>query len=133
MILGHESSTKMKKNIGLIFTITFSLFAILQYNDPDPWVWIIIYGIVAVLCLLQWLDKLYYKTLLVAAIAFAAATLSYAPEIYGWVMDGFPSITTEMHAESMYIELVRESLGLALSSIALFYLFIVTKQAQSAI
>ncbi|MFN5375779.1 MAG: transmembrane 220 family protein, partial [Chitinophagaceae bacterium] len=33
-----------------IFSGVFILFALLQINDPDPYVWIPIYGVVALIC-----------------------------------------------------------------------------------
>jgi hypothetical protein len=35
---------------NLIWAAIFILFAALQYNDPDPWRWIPIYGLAALLC-----------------------------------------------------------------------------------
>jgi hypothetical protein len=35
---------------NLVFTGLFLLFAALQYNDPDPWRWIPIYALAALLC-----------------------------------------------------------------------------------
>lgn len=35
---------------NLVWAGIFILFAALQYNDPDPWRWIPIYGLAAFLC-----------------------------------------------------------------------------------
>ncbi len=113
----------MKKHIGLIFAILFFLFAGLQYNDPDPWSWIAIYGIVSLVSLLQWKNKITDNFLLLFALGFMAAALSYAPEIISWAEKGFPNIAGEMKTENPHIELVRETLGLAIASMALFYLY----------
>lgn len=113
----------MKKNIGLIFSILFFLFAAVQYNDPDPWVWIVIYGTVSILSFLHWKDKISGKLLLLFCVGFFAATLSYAPEIIAWAQKGFPNIAGEMKTENPHIELVRETLGLAISCVCLFILY----------
>lgn len=117
----------MKKNIGLIFSVLFFLFAALQYNDPDPWVWIVIYGIVSVLSFLQWKGRISEKILLLFCVGFFAATLSYAPEIFDWAQNGFPNIAGEMKTENPHIELVRETLGLAIACICLFALYRISR------
>ena len=117
----------MKKHMGLIFAITFFLFAALQYNDPDPWVWICVYGFVAIASLLQWMGKISDKILLLLTVGFFAATLSYGPEIITWAQKGFPNIAGEMKTESPHIELVRETLGLAIACASLFYLYRISR------
>ena len=117
----------MKKHIGLIFAILFFLFAALQYNDPDPWSWIAIYGVAAIASLLQGFGKISDKLLLLLAIGFSAATLSYAPEILSWAQNGFSNIAGEMKTEDPHIELVRETFGLAIASAALFYLYRISR------
>ena len=117
----------MKKHVGLIFAILFFLFAALQYNDPDPWSWIAIYGVVSIASLLQWLGKIKHKLLLLFAIGFLAVTLSYAPELLNWAQNGFSNIAGEMKAENPHIELVRETFGLAIASAALFYLYRISR------
>ena len=37
------------KKLNIIFAVVFALFAILQYNDPDPYLWIPIYGYAAII------------------------------------------------------------------------------------
>ena len=45
------------KVFNLIFCFIFIGFAALQYNDPDPYVWIPIYMYAAVLCWLAFRNK----------------------------------------------------------------------------
>lgn len=117
----------MKKHIGLIFSILFFLFAALQYNDPDPWLWIAIYGMVAVLSFLQWKGMVSSKILFLFCVGFLAATLSYTPELVDWAQKGFPNIAGEMKTDSPHIELVRETLGLAIAFVCLFFLYRLTR------
>lgn len=117
----------MNKHLGLIFAILFFLFAALQYNDPDPWIWIVIYGVVAMASFFQWIGKISDKVLLLLSVGFFAATLSYAPEIVRWAEKGFPNIAGEMKAEDPHIELVRETLGLAIACASLFYLYRISR------
>jgi len=77
--------------------------------------------------LLQWMGIVSDKVLLSFAVVFFAATLSYAPEIYSWAEKGFPNIAGEMKTENPHIELVRETFGLAIASLSLFYLYRISK------
>ncbi|MBT3544703.1 MAG: hypothetical protein HN488_05085 [Saprospiraceae bacterium] len=117
----------MKKHLGLIFAILFILFAAVQYNDPDPWIWIIIYGIVAIASFFQWIGKVSDKVLLLFSVVFFAATLSYVPDLMGWAEKGFPNIAGEMKTDNPHIELVRETLGLAIACASLFYLYRISR------
>ncbi len=42
---------------NLIWTILFILFAVLQLNDPDPWLWIPLYLLAAALCGLRYAGR----------------------------------------------------------------------------
>jgi len=117
----------MKKHLGLIFAILFILFAVVQHNDPDPWIWIVIYGVVAMASFFQWMKKISDKVLLLLSVGLFVATLSYVPEIVGWAENGFPNIAGEMKTENPHIELVRETLGLAIACVSLFYLYLTSR------
>ena len=47
------------KILNVFFCIVFIIFAALQYNDPDPYVWIPIYLYTAALCALAVKNKFY--------------------------------------------------------------------------
>ena len=49
------------KIFNLIFCVVFIFFAALQYNDPDPYIWIPIYMYSAILCWLAFRNKFYSK------------------------------------------------------------------------
>jgi hypothetical protein len=97
--------------------------AFVQWNDPDPMVWIFAYlGLV----LLAFLDlrqqgHIILTTMLLAV--YLIAFLIYLPDLITWINDGMPSITKSMKAENMYIELVRESGGLLICLSTTFVYF----------
>lgn len=108
----------MKKLIDLIVAILFILFGIVQWNDPDPWVWVLMYLCVATVPIMKIIEKRnqYYEYALLLVLTIGLVT--YIPSIYQWLQDGMPSITTEMKADTPYVEWVREALGLLISVIA---------------
>ena len=105
----------MKKLIDISVAIVFILFAVVHWNDPDPWIWIVMYLCVAAIPIMKLLRKrikyFEYGLLVILAIGLA----SYLPSIYQWLQDGMPSITSEMKADTPYVEWVREALGLLIS------------------
>lgn len=102
------------KILNIILAVIFFSFAIVQYNDPDPLVWMIIYGIVAVVCALAAFGK-YYVWLILAGMAVCAIELmNTVPGFMDWINRGMPNIAETMKAEKSYIEYAREFFGLVL-------------------
>ena len=116
---------------NIILTLLFALFALAQLNDPDPWPWVCWYGLVAVLAGLAAAGR-YFRWLILGALLFSLVVLGfYLPDFWQWIQDGMPTITGSMKAESMYIELVREFLGMLLSTLALLWLYSQRKKATT--
>ncbi len=101
-----------------VIAFLFVTFALVQYNDPDPLIWMLVYGAVAVLYVLAALHKLHRKVALGAFIATLGWALSYVPAFWDWIQMGAPSIVETMKAEKPYVELTREFLGLVLAAAA---------------
>lgn len=111
------------KILNIIFTIVFLLFAALQWNDPDPLIWIPIYLYAAVLTLLAARRK-YYPRLYLLGIGIY---LIYALYLF-FEQNGVLSWATEHDAENLvetmqaskpWIESTREFGGLLFVIIAL--------------
>lgn len=113
----------MKNVIPYIVAILFVAFAAVQINDPDPWLWVTIYMVVAVLAALVSGNIISPMVYLICSVVVLLYFISYIPDLISWARSGFPSITDEMKAEEQHIELVRESLGLLISAVAIFYLY----------
>lgn len=111
--------------------VVFALFAIVQYNDPDPIQWIFLYGGVAVHFGMAATGKMYRLAVwlwLAVAVIWAASLL---PDFINWVRMGEPSIVEHMKAEQPWIELTREFLGLVLVALACVFLLWKTKKTIS--
>jgi len=100
------------KILNIILALLFVLFAYFQYNDPDPWLWITIYLIVAVICGFAAFKKYNRWLILILLGGLGIYWAILLPDFIAWLGDGMPTITGSMKAESEYIELVREFLGL---------------------
>ena len=109
------------KITNIILTILFFLCAIVQFNDPDPWLWVALYGFIAVISGAAIYGK-YQPLLIIGGLLICVISMAfYLPDFIQWLKDGMPSITGSMKAESLYIELVREFLGLFLAALCLAF------------
>jgi hypothetical protein len=109
--------------LNSIFCIAFLLFAYVNLNDKDSWLWVPIYVLASVLCGLT-LFNIFYPVLYLVAISFY---LSYAVFLYfskdgvkDWIkIYGRPTLIESMQATKPYIEKTREFFGLLIISGAL--------------
>lgn len=103
---------------NLVFIVIFVLFAALQYNDPDPYIWIPVYLYAAFLCY-QALQKkanigLYSIGFLVYA-GYAAYLFFDKTGVLDWAEEhGAENIAQTMKATKPWIEETREFGGLAI-------------------
>jgi len=95
-----------------VFAGIFLLGAIVQWNDPDPAIWILGYGVAAGLSLAACLGRPSRVACSIAAIVFALWFVSLAPSLRGAPEAAFTSF--QMQASSH--EEPREAVGLALLS-----------------
>ncbi len=92
----------------------FLVFAGLQFNDPDPWVWIPIYGVFAILCFWDAFG-------IVPRILSLGCLISALVSAFLWWPDTFSGITGPMTPDSG-VEEARESLGLAICAAACLWI-----------
>ncbi len=114
---------KMIRYSNLVFALLFLLSAILQYNDPDPLIWILLYLYSAVLCLLAFRKKFYPYAYLAGILVYSlyATYLFFAADgVADWFsMHHAESITGSMKADKPWIEATREFFGLFIMIIIL--------------
>lgn len=108
--------------VHIILAALFLLFAAVQLNDSDPWLWVGIYTAVAIAFLLAILQRPYRKLVYGIGLVCGVYFLYLLPDFISWIQMGMPSITASMQAEAPHIELVREFLGLGICVVALVYL-----------
>lgn len=114
-----------KKILGVIFGLLFLLFAVFQYNDPDPLLWISIYLIAAALSVAAGFGRVSNTVLVVACILYGVGVIYWWPEQFEGVGDSMRDATTGALLKN--VEEGRESLGLAMCSIAMLSFILLSK------
>jgi hypothetical protein len=112
------------KIFNIFFCVVFILFAIVQYNDPDPYLWIPIYLYPALLCYFKLMQKpiskiAYWAGFLVFG-AYAIYKMFDTNGIIDWIQfHNASNIASTMKAEKPWIEESREFFGLLIILIVL--------------
>jgi hypothetical protein len=92
---------------AIVMAVIFVIFAALQINDPDPYVWIPIYLYAALLSILFYRDKVPAWLLWVSAAVFLAGAIYMWPEHW-------QGVALQHGMKTIDIEHGRESLGLGM-------------------
>ena len=112
------------KFFNIIFCVVFILFAVVQYNDPDPYLWVPIYLYPALLCYLKFIQKpistiAYWAGFLVFGV-YAIYKMFDTNGIIDWIQfHNASNIASTMKAEKPWIEESREFFGLLIILIVL--------------
>lgn len=109
--------------LNIIFCLAFLVFAYLNLNDIDPWLWVPIYLSAAICCGLVAFG-LFYPTVYLLLMAFYliyALLLFFGKDgVRDWIVKyKRPSLVESMHADKPYIEKTREFFGLLIITGAL--------------
>ncbi len=127
------------KIFNLFFCIIFIIFAALQYNDPDPYVWMPVYLYAAVLCWLAFRNKYFPKAYLLGIGVYAVyAIYKFFDEngVWDWMTKHqAANIADTMKAEQPWIEETREFFGLVILIVVLLvdYFYSKRKRKQTSI
>jgi hypothetical protein len=109
------------KIFNLFLAALFVFSAVLQYNDPDPLLWMSIYLAAGLICAFAAFNKYNRWTILLVLAACAYELYDILPSFVQWIGDGMPSITESMKASTPHVELVREFLGTAIVFVAMIF------------
>lgn len=111
------------KIFNILFCIIFIIFAALQYNDTDPYVWMPIYLYAALLCYFASKNKFYPKAYLVGIVVYAIyASYKFFTDngVLDWVQKHHAqNIAETMKAETPWVEETREFFGLIILIVVL--------------
>jgi hypothetical protein len=122
------------KIFNILFCILFLISAGLQYNDPDPYIWIPIYLYGAVLCWLAFRNQYYPKAYILGILAFAGYALYYfftENGVLDWIQKhNAENIAATMKASTPWIEDTREFFGLIILILVLTVNLIYAKRKK---
>ena len=111
------------KVFNIFFCLIFIVFAGLQYNDPDPYVWVPIYMYTSVLCWLAARKRYYPKYYLLGIAVYALYAVYKVFDTNGlldWIkLHHAANIAETMKAEQPWVEESREFFGLIILIIVL--------------
>ncbi len=113
------------KIFSIIFAIIFLLFCIVQFNDPDPFIWIAIYSSMVVVCAIAAFDYYPRRMYWILLVLFVAYSTMDIPSVLIWLkQDDRAALFDEVaKMKYLYIEETREFLGLMICvSVLVFYL-----------
>jgi len=104
----------IQKIVSAVLGIMFLAFASLQYNDPDPLIWYLAYGVIALVSFAYVKYSLPNWVLVGLIVIYVVIGIMLFPGDF----NGITGIMDDDHPE---IELARESLGLGICSMAFLY------------
>lgn len=99
----------LKKTLASLLGIVFLSFVVVQYNDPDPLLWMLVYGFASGLCFYYAFLKVSHRLLWVTTLLFIAGAIYMWPAQFEGISIGSGNINN--------IEEARESLGLLFCSL----------------
>ena len=118
----EQNANKSGKIINISLFVLFTLFTLVQINDPDPLVWCAIYGSVAIVCLVANYKKVPKLLIWLLILALLGYSVIYFHYFIDWMnIDHKEEIFGEMVYEKPYLEGTREFLGLLMAIGALVY------------
>jgi len=111
------------KIFNIFFCFTFIVFAALQYNDPDPYVWMPIYLYAAALCALAARNRFYPKAYWVGIsvyTVYAIYKFFCRDGVLDWIrFHNGQNIAETMKANTPWVEETREFFGLVILIVVL--------------
>ncbi len=117
------------KIANLLFLVIFLLCVAVQYNDPDPVRWMVIYGLAALCCMLFAFKKLPVYLPVVTAVAALIWAVLLLPAVFGKTIP-MREVFSMIHMFSPGVEEVREIGGL---SIVAFWMIVLALKTRSFI
>jgi hypothetical protein len=101
-------------------SILFLAFVLVQYNDPDPLRWMVIYGATALISLIAAVSRINFVIPALVALIALGWSLFLAPDVIGKV--SIPELFESVKMKTTAIELGREFGGLLIAAVWLLFL-----------
>lgn len=111
------------RTFNLVCIVLFVIFAALQYNDPDPYIWMPIYLFGAFLCFEAYRNRfnpLLFITGITIYLVYALYLIFDKTGVINWAIEhNAENIAQSMKATKPWIEETREFFGLAILVVVL--------------
>jgi hypothetical protein len=117
--------------VNFILAIMFLAFAFVQINDPDPVIWILIYGAMAVLSVMAIFEFYPKKFIIGLLVLFVIYSFVFMPGVAEWLTKDNKAMLFDDIAKMQfpYIEEAREFLGLLICIIVLVVFLVRSRSA----
>ncbi len=117
--------------VNFILAIMFLTFAFVQINDPDPVIWILIYGAMAVLSVMAIFEFYPKKFIIGLLVLYAIYSFVFMPGVGEWLRKDNKAMLFDDIAKMQfpYIEEAREFLGLLICIIVLIVFLVRSRRA----
>jgi|JRYD01.1.fsa_nt_gb hypothetical protein len=113
------TATALHRALAALGIPFFSLAVYVQFNDPDPWAWGVMYGVAALLNLLALFDRLPMRLAAAVFAGYVVLTLYLSPHLLATSLAAFASVGMQ----NLEHELVREAWGAATCAVWTFVLW----------
>jgi hypothetical protein len=112
--------------VNFVLAVMFLLFAFVQINDPDPVIWILIYGAMAVLSIMAIFKFYPTKFTIGLLVVYILYSFVFIPGVLEWLKQDDKSMLFDDVAKMQYpyVEEAREFLGLFICIIVLIFFVI---------
>lgn len=116
---------------GAVFSLLMATMAFLQLNDPDPMIWVAVYCVLALICVVSvFAGVVWYGAwaALVIALVWAASLFPSVYELFAYHSPR--DLLTGMSPDRPYVEESRESLGLLIGCLAMVHQLIAARRPK---
>ena len=118
------------KILKIFFAVVFLLFALVQINDPDPLLWILVYGAMMVVSIMAVYNRYPTGIMIIMAAGYLIMTVLYFDGFATWLTTPNRTLLFDDLAKMQYpyIEEAREFLGLLICIAVLIFYFALSKR-----
>ena len=108
----------VKKALYIVFAVMFAYMVAVQFNDPDPAYWIVVYGLISISSIARFFGYSFDRLLPFVFGLTVAGLLIAAPGFLAYLYAGdYPALFDTMSSRKPYVEPAREFLGLLIAAI----------------
>ena len=121
------------KYVYIVLAILFALFGYFQLNDPDPYLWVAMYGGLAVISGFAAFNKFSLPVIIGGMALCGIGALMTIPSLFEFMTnDDGMTIKEGMSYDYPYIEESREFGGLLIGFLTLLFFFFQARKAKRA-